>query len=89
MVKLGFKLVVKTLNYWADLFTVFWDGYVSEYKPQFHEVLQFRGEQKATRNWSYLFQLLEAQFSSMAFHNHSRICLALGGVYLVSRMSLQ
>lgn len=29
MVKLGFRLVVKTLNYWADLFTVFWDGYVS------------------------------------------------------------
>lgn len=53
MVKLGFKLVTKTINYWTDIFTALWDSFVNEYRPDFIGTLQFRSESQG-RNWNYL-----------------------------------
>lgn len=50
--------------------------------------LQFRSESQG-RNWSYLLQLLEGQFATMAVYSFSRISLVLGGLYLVARVALQ
>jgi hypothetical protein len=88
MVRFGFKLVTKTVNYWTDIFTALWDSFVKEYRPDFIGTLQFRNESHC-RNWSYLLQLLEAQLSTMAIYSVSRISLALGGLYLVARVALQ
>lgn len=30
MVKLNFRLAVKTTNYWIDTFTTLWDGFLNE-----------------------------------------------------------
>lgn len=87
MVRLGFKLVTKTVNYWTDIFTALWDSFVHEYRPDFIGTLQFRSESQA-RNWNYLLQLLEGQFTTMAVYSLSRISLVLGGLYLVARMAL-
>lgn len=29
MVRFGFKLVTKTINYWMDMLTALWDSYVA------------------------------------------------------------
>jgi hypothetical protein len=29
MVRLGFKLVTKTVSYWIEIFTVLWDGFIN------------------------------------------------------------
>lgn len=88
MVRLGFRLVTKTVNYWTDIFTALWDSFVNEYRPDFMGTLQFRSETQG-RNWSYLLQLLEGQFATMAVYSLSRISLVLGGLYLVARVALQ
>jgi hypothetical protein len=88
MVRLGFKLVTKTVNYWTDIFTALWDSFVNEYKPEFIGTLQFRSEAQG-RNWSYLLQLMEAQFASTSVYGLSRISLVLAALYLVARVALQ
>jgi hypothetical protein len=42
MVKLGFKLVRKTVNYWVDMLTTLWDSYVGEFCPKYADTLIFR-----------------------------------------------
>jgi hypothetical protein len=88
MMRLGFKLVTKTVSYWIEIFTVLWDGFINESKPQYYEFLHFRSELQ-NKNWSYLVQLIEVQFCLMSVYNYSKISLVLGGLYLVARMALQ
>lgn len=88
MVKLNFRLAVKTTNYWIDTFTTLWDGFLNEEKPQHYQVMQFRSELQG-KNWSYLHGLIEIQFSSMLVYSYSKISIVLGGLYLVARMTLQ
>jgi hypothetical protein len=88
MVKLGFRLVAKTVNYWVELFTASWDTFVREACPQYQDALSFRTE-KHPRNLSYLLQLVELQQYSMGIYTQPKVGLVLGGLYLVGRMSLQ
>jgi len=57
MVKLGFKLVNKSLAYWVDIFTASWDNYLREFWPQHQDALLFRSERNS-RNFSYMLQLI-------------------------------
>lgn len=84
MVRLGFRLVARTLSFWADTFTALWDSFLAHHRPESLQLLQFRAE--PARNWSYLVQLLEAQAVG---GGGLRLNLALGGVYLVARVALQ
>jgi hypothetical protein len=88
MVKLGFRLVAKTVNYWVELFTAAWDAFVSEACPHYQEALSFRND-KLPRNLSYLLQLVELQQYCMGIYSQHKVGLVLGALYLVGRMSLQ
>lgn len=52
MVRMGFRLVIRTLNYWADTFTALWDSFLAHHRPDFLRILQFRNE--TAKNYSYL-----------------------------------
>ena len=58
MIKLGFKLMVKTVGYWIDLLTALWDSYVIQFSPKYIDALTFRND-KLPLNLSYLVQMVE------------------------------
>ena len=81
-------MYTKTYTYWIDVFTNLWDGYVKKYQPQYFETIKFRGYDD-NRNWNYLVQTTDAALNTMNFYNYSKVGLALGGIYLIARISLQ
>ena len=88
MIKFGFKLMIKTINYWADMLTALWDSYIDEFCPKYIDTLIFRNDRNP-RNFSYVLQIIELESISMGTYSKSNVSMVLAAIYLVTRMALQ
>ena len=88
MVKLGFKLTVKTVSYWLDLFTALWDSYLAESPHKHWDILAFRDENRP-KNLNLVLHLIQNETLSMGHYGKGKVGLVLGAVYLVGRLALE
>lgn len=63
MIKLNFKLAIRSCVYWIDSLTLIWDSFVNELYPSLKLKLFYRVQQNII-GYSYLSQLTETAFYS-------------------------
>ena len=80
--------MTKTVAYWVDMLTALWDSYVGEFCPKYTDTLIFRND-RAPRNISYVWQMMELECLSMGVYNSSKVSIVLAAIYLIARMALQ
>ena len=88
MIKLNFKLSIKSTVHWIDSLTLIWDSYVRESYPTLKQKLLYRS-QKNIANFSYLNQFVETAFYCIHTYSFSRVLIILSFMYILTRVSLE
>ena len=88
MIKLNFKMAIRSFVYWIDSLSLIWDSFIYEFYPSLRAKLLYR-QQKSITNYSYLSQLTEIAFYSVESYIYSRVLIVLSFMYIITRVSLE
>lgn len=88
MIKLNFKLSVKSVSHWIDTLVLIWDSYIRETYPTLRMKLLYKTQKNIT-NFSYLNQLVETAFYCIHTYSYSRVLIILSFMYIITRIFLE
>lgn len=85
MVKLNFKLTLKSYTYWIEALTNIWDSFVCKSRPKLKGKITFRIPE-SFKHLSYLFQLVEISYYFPYAYFYPKSILVLSIMYLLVRI---
>ena len=88
MVKLNFKLTIRSYTFWIDSLTTIWDSYIQQIYPKIKSKVSFRCVQCA-KNFSYLSTLVEVSYYFPYAYFYPKVILILSVMYLLIRIRME
>ena len=87
MVKLNFKLTIRSFTFWVDSLTIIWDTYIMESYSKLRSKVSFRSPE-CLKNISYLLQLVELSYYFPYAYFYPKVILVLSVMYLLIRIRI-
>ena len=88
MVKLNFKLTIRSFTFWIDSLTILWDSYILQSYSKLKSKVSFRTPE-CTKNLSYVLELVEVSYYFPYAYFYPKVILILSIMYLLMRIRIE
>lgn len=88
MVKLNFKLTIRSFTFWADSLTILWDSYILQSFSKLKSKVCFRTPD-CIKNLSYMLELVEVSYYFPYAYFYPKVILVLSVMYLLVRIRIE
>ena len=88
MVKLNFKLTIRSFTFWIDSLTSLWDSYILQAYSKLKSKVSFRTPE-CIKNLSYLLGLVEVAYYFPYAYFYPKVILVLSVMYLLVRIRIE
>ena len=88
MVKLNFKLTIRSFTFWIDSLTSLWDTYILQSYSKLKSKVSFRTPE-CIKNLSYILGLVEVSYYFPYAYFYPKVILILSVMYLLIRIRIE